>query len=89
VKGNPKSLEGIISYLTKKHGGNVHEKGIVTITSKSVYDPELQRALKNVADLTSFRLTALSLAILRSPSTFQLTGSARRSVRSASFFFFM
>jgi hypothetical protein len=34
-----KSLDGIISYLTQKHGGNVHENGIVTITSKSVYDP--------------------------------------------------
>jgi hypothetical protein len=48
----PESLEGIISYLTKKHGGNVHEKGIVTITSKSVnprYPPT------NVADLTSDR----------------------------------
>jgi hypothetical protein len=32
-----RSLEGIISFLTKKHGGNVHEKGIVTITSKSVH----------------------------------------------------
>jgi hypothetical protein len=26
-------LEGIISYLTKKHSGNVHSNGIVTITS--------------------------------------------------------
>jgi hypothetical protein len=33
-----KSLDGVISYLTQKHGGNVHEKGIVTITSKSVFD---------------------------------------------------
>jgi hypothetical protein len=50
----PKSKEGIISYLTKKHGGNVHEKGIVTITSKSVYsDGDPKWALKNVADLTS------------------------------------
>jgi hypothetical protein len=47
-----KSLDGIISYLTKKHGGNVQEKGIVTITSKSVYD-DPKCALKNVADLTS------------------------------------
>jgi hypothetical protein len=47
----PKSLDGIISYLTKKHGGNVQEKGIVTITSKSVCDPEY--AVNNVADLTS------------------------------------
>jgi hypothetical protein len=29
------SVDGIISYLTTKHGGNVDEKGIVTITSKS------------------------------------------------------
>jgi hypothetical protein len=48
----PKSLEGIISYLTKKHGGNVHEKGIVTITSKSVLD-DPRFVLKNVADLIS------------------------------------
>jgi hypothetical protein len=44
-----KSLDGIISYLTKKHGGNVQEKGIVTITSKSCPYNDL----KNVADLTS------------------------------------
>jgi hypothetical protein len=49
---NDKPLKGIISSFTKKHGGNVHEKGIVTITSKSVnsrYPP------KNAADLTSDR----------------------------------
>jgi hypothetical protein len=46
------SLDGIISYLTKKHGGNVHEKGIVTLTSKSFCgDPVF--ALQHVADLTS------------------------------------
>jgi Ras-related C3 botulinum toxin substrate 1 len=44
-------LEGIISYLTKKHGGNVHAKGIITITSKSIDDPA--SAPQNVADLTS------------------------------------
>jgi hypothetical protein len=49
-KGNP--LERIISYLTKKHGGNVHEKGIVTITSKSV-DDDPEFAPQNLADLTS------------------------------------
>jgi hypothetical protein len=45
-----KTVQGIISYLTRKHGGNVHDKGIVTITSKSVssdYD------LRNAADFTS------------------------------------
>jgi hypothetical protein len=30
--------EGIISILTRKCGGNVHEKGIVTITSMSITD---------------------------------------------------
>jgi uncharacterized coiled-coil protein SlyX len=45
-----KSVDGIISYLTRKHGGNVHDKGIVTITSKSVNDDDVPR---NVADLTS------------------------------------
>jgi hypothetical protein len=48
-----KSLDGIISYLTQKHGGNVHEKGIVTITSKSVSNDDPKYAPKNVADLTS------------------------------------
>jgi hypothetical protein len=45
------SLDGIISYLTKKHRGNVHEKGIVTITTKSFWadDPDLLP----LADLTS------------------------------------
>jgi hypothetical protein len=40
---------GIISYLTKLHGGNVHETGVVTITSKSIDDPEV--APQNVADI--------------------------------------
>jgi hypothetical protein len=31
-----KSLDGIISYLTKKHGGNVHEKRVVAMTASSV-----------------------------------------------------
>jgi hypothetical protein len=47
------SLDGIISYLTNKYGGNVHEKGIVTMTSKSVLNDDLKNALKNSADLTS------------------------------------
>jgi uncharacterized coiled-coil protein SlyX len=46
-----KSVNGIISYLTRKYGGNVHDKHIVTITSKSVTDSS--HALGNVADLTS------------------------------------
>jgi hypothetical protein len=47
-----KSLDGIISYLTRKHGGNVHDKGAVAITSKSVYD-DPEYAVRNLADLTS------------------------------------
>jgi hypothetical protein len=47
------SLDGIISHLTQKHGGNVQEKGIVTITSKSVINDDPKYALKKVADLTS------------------------------------
>jgi hypothetical protein len=45
-------LEGIISYLTKKHGGNVREKGIVTITSNAVAR-NADCGPKNVGDLTS------------------------------------
>jgi uncharacterized coiled-coil protein SlyX len=44
-----KSVRGIICYLTRKHGGNVHDKGVVTITSQSVYDG----TVSNTADLTN------------------------------------
>jgi hypothetical protein len=47
------SKDGIISYLTKKHGGNVQDKGIVTITSKSIDGYPDLRGPKNVTDLTS------------------------------------
>jgi hypothetical protein len=52
----PKSstpLEGIICYLTGKHGGNVHDRGIVKITSTEPYDDTSRHAAKNAADLTS------------------------------------
>jgi hypothetical protein len=42
------SLDGIIASLTTKHG-NVHEKGIVTITSRSVLGDDSKYALQNVA----------------------------------------
>jgi hypothetical protein len=48
-----KSVDGIISYLTRKHGGNVHDNGIVTITSKSLHSGDPRYALRNVADLTT------------------------------------
>jgi hypothetical protein len=47
-----KSLDGIISSLTRKHGGNVHEKGIVTVTSKSTAGQKSRNAPQNCADLT-------------------------------------
>jgi hypothetical protein len=49
------SVDGIISYLTKKHRGNVHDKGIVTITSKSIS----YGALGNVADLKQWSYFSL------------------------------
>jgi hypothetical protein len=47
------SLDGIISYLTQRHGGNVHEMGTVAITSKSVLDDNSKAGPQNVADLAS------------------------------------
>jgi hypothetical protein len=45
-------LNGIISYLTRKHGGNIHDKGIVTISAKSVFeDPD--SVVRHLADLTN------------------------------------
>jgi hypothetical protein len=40
----------IIAYLTAKYGGNVHEKGIVTIASKSVLHDDPRSARANLAD---------------------------------------
>jgi hypothetical protein len=45
----PELLQVIISNLTRRHGGNVHDKGIVIITSKWAGDG----AKRNAADLTS------------------------------------
>jgi hypothetical protein len=45
----PKSLNGIISYLMIKHGGNVHDKEIVTITSSSVID-DSRYEVRNLGD---------------------------------------
>jgi hypothetical protein len=45
------SLDGIISYLTKKHRGNVHERGVVAITSKSIFRDRPRYLVQNLADL--------------------------------------
>jgi hypothetical protein len=49
-----KSLDGMMLSLARKHRGNVHDKGIVTITSKSVAVGNV----RNVADfVTGSRFT--------------------------------
>lgn len=47
------SLDGIITYLTEKQGGNVQETGIVTITSKSVNPDDPRCAVATLADFRS------------------------------------
>jgi hypothetical protein len=47
--GHP--FDGIIAYLTAKHGGNVHDQGIVTITSKSV-GADSECSVKAIADFS-------------------------------------
>ena len=44
-------LDGIIAYLTRECGGNVHEKEIVEVTASSV--DSLDRKPENVVDLTT------------------------------------
>jgi hypothetical protein len=43
-------LGGIISYLTEKHSGNVHDKGVVNVTASSTYSSS---AAKYAVDLGS------------------------------------
>jgi hypothetical protein len=45
-------LSGIISYLTLKHGGNVSDKNIVTVTASSCCGSGSSYMAKNAADLT-------------------------------------
>jgi hypothetical protein len=45
-------LDGILAFLTRECGGNVHDQGIVRITSKSVGQGVSEA--KNVADLNDF-----------------------------------
>jgi hypothetical protein len=50
------SFDGIISYLTEKHSGNVHDTGIVTTTSKSIVRDILDCAARNIANVTHYSL---------------------------------
>ena len=51
-KKNP--LDGIISYLTKEGGGNVHTTGLVEVSASSVEGNDAEP--KNIADLNSPRI---------------------------------
>jgi hypothetical protein len=46
-------LSGIISYLTMKHGGNVSDTNIVTITASTVVNGNSTYGAKNASDLTA------------------------------------
>jgi hypothetical protein len=48
----PQFGDGIISYLTRKYGGNVHENGIVTISTKSIYSDTPSEDLKLLVEFT-------------------------------------
>jgi hypothetical protein len=45
------SLDGIVSHLTRECGGNVHDRGIVDISSKSIFDTSTLYLPKHAADL--------------------------------------
>jgi hypothetical protein len=47
----PGSMDGVIAFLTKRHGGNVHERGIVLLSAHSVARGS---DVKHVADLDSY-----------------------------------
>jgi hypothetical protein len=46
-------LDGIIASLTRKYGGNVHDRGAITITADASYSDSSGHAAKNAADLTA------------------------------------
>ena len=48
-----RSLNGIIAYLTRKCGGNVHKKGIVNVTASSGSQPEEAADLDSDSDFCS------------------------------------
>jgi hypothetical protein len=46
-------LDGIIGYLTTRSCGNVSDRGVVSITSSSVWSSDSTHAAKNAADLSA------------------------------------
>ena len=54
VYNKAKPLDGIITYLTHKCGGNVHENDVVEVKGSSVYESGgIEHAAKNAVDLGS------------------------------------
>jgi hypothetical protein len=53
VNPNASPLDGVIAYLTRKHGGNVHDQGIAKSTFSEPYDGQPDYAATNAADLTA------------------------------------
>ena len=49
VYDSSKPLEGIIAYLTRECHGNVHDEGVVNITSSSIYNDDKNYHPKNAA----------------------------------------
>jgi hypothetical protein len=47
----PRELDGIISFLVRKHGGNPHDRGVVAVTSSRRVKAQPEEAEKNVLDL--------------------------------------
>jgi hypothetical protein len=51
---NPnQQLNGVIALLTQECGGNIHDKGIVEVKSKSTFNDDPDYSPRNVADLTT------------------------------------
>jgi hypothetical protein len=44
-------LDGVISYLTTRHCGNVHDHGIVIVFADRVYNGDVCHAARNVVNL--------------------------------------
>lgn len=53
-------LKGIIHFLTQEAGGNVHDKGIVSVTPSSQFTNESIRLAKNVVDFDNLETRLLT-----------------------------
>jgi hypothetical protein len=56
VVNSSRPLDGILSHLERKHEGNVHDHGILTITASSVFRDDPQYSSKNLGDPGTVRV---------------------------------